>query len=106
METKKTLGSVSQMVRETSDDPAFTESFEKRLEARKITKDLMILRAVHRLSQRDIAEKVGCTQSRISKLETTNDGDLRLGDLARYSDALGLRVKILLERGNIRRSLA
>jgi transcriptional regulator with XRE-family HTH domain len=97
VEKKTTLSSVSQMVRETSGDPAFTESFEKRLQARRITKDLMVQRAVHRLSQKDIAEKMGCTQSRISKLESTNDGDLCLGDLARYSDALALRVKILLE---------
>jgi len=85
------------MVRETSEDPSFAESFEKRLQHRRITKDLMVQRAVHRLSQKEIAERIGCTQSRISKLETTTDAELRLGDLARYSDALGLRVKILLE---------
>src|ERR1017187_4754192 len=85
------------MVRETSDDPEFTQSFEKSLHARRITKDLVVQRAIHHLSQSDIADKMGCTQSRISKLETTNDDDLRIGDLARYSDALGLRVRILLE---------
>jgi transcriptional regulator with XRE-family HTH domain len=89
--------SVSQMVHETSDDPSFKDMFEKRLRTRRIIKDLMVHRAVHRLSQKDIAEKIGCTQSRISKLESTSDADLRLGDLARYSNALGLRVRIVLE---------
>jgi transcriptional regulator with XRE-family HTH domain len=97
MVQKKTYGSVSQMVSETSDDPSFKEVFEAKLRARRIVKDLMIQRAAHRLSQKEIADKIGCTQSRISKLETTNDADLRLGDLARYADALGLRVNIVLE---------
>jgi len=97
MNKKKLRNSVSQMVRETSEDPSFKETFEKRLLARKIIKDLMVQRAVHGLSQKDIAEKMGCSQSRISKLETTSDTDLRIGDLARYSDALGLRVRIVLE---------
>lgn len=97
MNRKKARTSVSQMVRETSDDASFKELFEQRLRARRIIKDLMVQRAVHDLSQRDIAEKIGCTQSRISKLEQTNDADLRLGDLAQYADALGLRVNIILE---------
>ena len=39
METKKTLGSVSQMVRETSDESSVYGEFKKRLELRKITKN-------------------------------------------------------------------
>jgi transcriptional regulator with XRE-family HTH domain len=97
MNRKKARTSVSQMVCETSDDPAFKELFEERLRARRIVKDLMVQRAIQDLSQKDIAEKIGCTQSRISKLETTHDADLRLGDLAQYADALGLRVNIVLE---------
>jgi transcriptional regulator with XRE-family HTH domain len=97
MNPKKARTSISQMVRETSEDPTFKELFEDRLQSRRIIKDLMVQRAVHHLSQKEIAEKIGCTQSRISKLETISDADLRLGDLARYADALGLRVSIVLE---------
>lgn len=100
MNQKRNYNSVSQMVRETSDDPSFTELFEERLHARRMIRDLTVQRAVHGLSQKDIAEKMGCTQSRISKLETTNDAELRIGDLAGYSDALGLRVRIVLESRN------
>jgi transcriptional regulator with XRE-family HTH domain len=85
------------MVSETSEGSSFKELFENRLRARRIVKDLMVQRAVQQLSQKEIAEKIGCTQSRISKLETTDDADLRLGDLAKYADALGLRVNIVLE---------
>lgn len=97
MNPQKARTSVSQMVSETSEDPSFTALFEERLQGRRIIKDLMVQRATQHLSQEDIAEKMGCTQSRISKLESTTDANLRLGDLARYADALGLRISIVLD---------
>jgi transcriptional regulator with XRE-family HTH domain len=97
MNPRKARTSISQLVRETSDDPSFTALFEETLQARRIIKDLMVQRATQHLSQGDIAERMGCTQSRISKLESTSDDNLRLGDLALYADALGLRMSIILE---------
>jgi predicted XRE-type DNA-binding protein len=94
---KTTHTSVPQMVRETLEDESFSEAFKQRLHSRRIIKDLMIHRATQGLSQQDIAMRLGCTQSRISKLESATDSELRLGDLAKYADAVGLRVKIVLE---------
>ncbi len=97
MKTKEPRTTISQMLGETSEDSSFRELFEERLRARRILKDLTVRRAIHHMSQKDIADRIGCTQSRVSKLESTNDADLRLGDLARYAAALGLRVNIVLE---------
>jgi transcriptional regulator with XRE-family HTH domain len=97
MVKKQTLTSVLQMVRQTSVDAKFQEAFEQRLLARRMIKDLAIRRTAHGLTQRDLAQKIGCTQGRISKFESSEDGDLRLGDLARYVDAIGLRLKVTLE---------
>jgi transcriptional regulator with XRE-family HTH domain len=87
---------VSQMVRETTDE-TFADAFEQLLRSQRIVKDLMVLRATHGLSQQDVAEKMGCTQSRISKLESSKDVDLALGDLAKYANAVGFRVAVMLE---------
>lgn len=97
MTKNPTYTSVVEMVRRTTDTGSFAEAFEKRLISRKIVKELMVLRATHGLSQKDIAERLGCTQSRISKLELTSDTDLRIGDLAEYANAVGLRMSIILE---------
>ena len=97
MAKKQTLTSVSQMVRQSSADAKFQEAFEQRLLARRMIKDLAIQRTVLGLTQRDLAQKMGCTQGWISKLESTDDRDLRLGDLARYADAIGLRLRVVLE---------
>jgi transcriptional regulator with XRE-family HTH domain len=89
------------MVRETSDDDggAFADALEERLRCRGILKDLMVLRASRGLSQGDVAAKMGCTQSRISKLESSTDADLSLGDLAGYASAVGFRAKVVLVPG-------
>jgi transcriptional regulator with XRE-family HTH domain len=96
MNKKTTHPNVPQMVREMS-DAAFADAFEARLRSRRIVKDLMVLRAGRGLTQGDIASKMGCSQSRISKLESSSDFDLTLGDLVRYASAVGLRVGVVLE---------
>jgi transcriptional regulator with XRE-family HTH domain len=58
--------------------------------SRRLVKHLFALRSAEGLSQKDIAERIGCSQSRISKLESGIDEDLRLADLAAYLRALDL----------------
>lgn len=98
MNENRTYTNVEQMVRETSDDKSFADDFEKRLHGRRIVKDLMVRRATQGLSQKQLAEKLGCTQSRISKMESMTDVDLRLGDFVQYANALGFHVNIVLTR--------
>jgi len=88
--------SVLEMVRDVSEDRAFAETLERRVAQRQIVKSLFALRSSKGLSQKDLAQKLGCTQSRISKLETGDDDDLRIGDLDRYLTALGLDVCLLV----------
>ena len=46
------------------------------------------------MSQLDVAKVLKCTQSRISKLEDSQDTYIRIGDLRAYAKAVGLKVKI------------
>lgn len=55
---------------------------------------LIELRIFSGLSQKDIAKKMHCSQSRISKLENTKSKDVRLGDLQDYIEALGYTLTI------------
>lgn len=82
--------SVAEMVRRVSDDPQFADAFDRRVNRRRLVKHLFAMRSAEGLSQKDIAERIGCSQSRISKLESGNDDDLRLADLAAYLGALDL----------------
>jgi transcriptional regulator with XRE-family HTH domain len=97
MPKKQTYNSISEVVRETSERTSFADAVEGRLSRRRIVKDLKVLRATQGLSQKDIAEKLGCTQSRISELESMIDANLRIGDISKYADVLGLELRIILE---------
>jgi predicted XRE-type DNA-binding protein len=89
MSKKKQYTSVEELVREMAPDKEFVAEFENRVERRKLIEHLLVMRAVAGLSQGDIAQKLDCTQSRVSKLESLDDDDMRLGDLRRYADAVG-----------------
>jgi transcriptional regulator with XRE-family HTH domain len=82
--------SVAEMVRGVSEDQRFADDFDRRVNSRRLVKHLFALRNAAGMSQKDIADRIGCSQSRISKLESGNDNDLRLADLAAYLRALGL----------------
>lgn len=90
MQPKERYSSVSDMVKSVSDDAQFAEAFDARVSGRQLIKQLFALRCAKGMSQGDIAERMKCSQSRISKLESSNDGDLRLEDLEQYTSALGL----------------
>jgi transcriptional regulator with XRE-family HTH domain len=86
--------SVSDMVRDLAEDRAFADEFAKRLAARQLIKVLTVLRARAGLSQQELAEKLACTQSKVSKLESSNDADVRLGDLVNYTGAVGYEMRV------------
>ena len=96
MTKKKQYTSVSAMLADSGIDKSIKERIEKRIAGRQLIKHLMAMRALRDMSQKDVAEKIGCTQSRISKLERSTDEDLRLGDLHNYANAVGMDVGVLL----------
>ncbi|HUT13865.1 MAG TPA: helix-turn-helix transcriptional regulator [Thermoguttaceae bacterium] len=89
MAKKQQYASVSEVLRDIAPDDAFHAEFNEHIAGRKLVKHLMGLRAAQGLSQTDVANAIGCTQSRISKLENARDNDVRLGDLRAYANVLG-----------------
>ncbi len=101
MAEKKQYGSVTELLRDVAPNDEFVAEFEEHIARRALVKKLLALRAVKGFAQKDIAEKMNCSQSRISKLENGVDDDLRLGDLLRYCDALGFQFGAVISRKNI-----
>src|SRR4051794_27705942 len=91
---KKQYTNVVDMMRDIAGDRAFTNELSDHLARRALVTELVALRAARGLSQQIVAEKLGCTQSRISKVEASSDSDLDLDTLVRYADALGLKIEI------------
>lgn len=86
--------SVSEMVKNISSDDSYKELFANKIKNRALAKFLFYLRCEHELSQKELAEKIGCTQSRISKIEHSLDKDLTIQDLLDYAKALNIKLEI------------
>ncbi len=93
---RKRYTSIAEMVRNLSEDQSFADDLEKQMEQQKLIKALLVLRTAKGLNQQDIADRLKCTQSRVSKLESSTDGELRLADLCEYAAALDLSMTIVL----------
>ncbi len=100
MERRKRYRSISEMARALSDDKAFADGVDRQIGERNIINHLMALRATLGKSQKDIALAMGCSQSRVSKLESGKDDDLRIGDFAKYAAALGLEMMVVLGKND------
>jgi len=83
-----TKGDISEIFRDPELDPEVRDEVEKELEARRLIRRLITMRAAAGLSQSQIAERMGCSQGTISKLEHSKDDDLTLGDIKAYAEAV------------------
>lgn len=90
----KKFRSVREMIEETATDQDFKEKILKELDNIRLSKFLIVLRCKNNLTQKQIAEKIGCTQSRVSKIESSYDADLSVADLIDYAKALNLKLEV------------
>jgi predicted XRE-type DNA-binding protein len=58
---------------------------------------LIVARARAGYTQSQLATKMDCSQSRVSKFEDSQDADLTLGDLQAYAKAVGLKLEAKLQ---------
>lgn len=58
---------------------------------------LIDTRVEKRLSQRDLAKKMGVGPSKVCRMEACTDGDLNLGDVMLYARALGVNMSVLFD---------
>lgn len=94
----KTYKNVEEMVKDLSEDSKFKDSVLNEIKNKAISKFLFTLRCEHNLTQKHLADKIGCTQSKISKIESSYDKDITINDLLEYGKALGLQLGIGFNR--------
>ncbi|MFT7637556.1 MAG: transcriptional regulator with XRE-family HTH domain [Candidatus Omnitrophota bacterium] len=86
--------SVSEMIKDELDDDSFKELLLADLGNKRLSKLLFLLRCQKNLTQKQLSKLVGCTQGKISKIESASDADLSVKDLLDYSKALDLQLEI------------
>lgn len=90
----KQYDNVIEMVKDISKDSEFNKSLEKEIKTRQISKTLFAMRCKSGLTQSQIAEKIKCSQGRVSKIENSYDIELTIKDLADYCTAIDMRLEI------------
>jgi predicted XRE-type DNA-binding protein len=93
---RKSSKDVTDLVRNLGSDPAFLEDLQDHLDARRLVRRLVALRGAKGFTQREIAEKVGLSQSWVSKFEASRDADVSFDAVERYARAIGYQLEVSL----------
>lgn len=85
----KRFASVRDLVKATATDDGQVREFDRHIKGAVIVNALIRTRAAAGMTQADVAERMTCTQSAVSKLEHAADAELTLQDIASYLHATG-----------------
>lgn len=91
--------SVTEMAKHLTKDQKFQQELEKDIVGKDVAKTLFALRCREGITQAEMASRLGCTQSRISKLENSGLDGIKVSDLAAYAKALDLQASITFHKG-------
>lgn len=90
----KKFKNVADLIKGLSEGEEFKKKAVKKISENGLGKFLAFLRCDHRLTQGELAQKMGCSQGRISKIESAKDEDLSIKDFQEYGKALGLELEV------------
>lgn len=103
---KRPLERASDRSRELQNDPAYAAIYREAAND-ELGAALRALRKAKGMSQREVAESMGVTRSRISQIESTEGTALALEVLGRYARALRFKLELSFhdEQGSVAASL-
>jgi len=84
----------------TAGNPELEKEVQDRHNKTRLIRCLIGLRAKSGMSQAEVAKKMNCSQSRVSKIEHGLDEDISIGELNAYSKAVGFWFEISLSDTN------
>ena len=90
--------SVAEVVRNTAPDENFQDTSDGHPADDGVSRSLTALRRSMDVTQAELAERAGCTQSKISRIENSPNDRLKLEDLAIYARAFSMRVSFEFEQ--------
>lgn len=91
--TGRNFTSVSDLVHSTT-DVEFSEQFDQYQADRRLINCLTVIRCTNEVSQSELADRMECAQSKVSKMESSVDIDLNFGDIVNYAKSLKQSIHI------------
>lgn len=96
--TGRRYASVAQMLRGEGVSKEVRDRVEELGKETRITRKLACMRTMAGLTQAQMAEQIGCSQSCISKWESESDAELTIGVISEYCRVTGQRIGLLVGR--------
>lgn len=97
---------VSEVAAQFSKDKERTKkAVEKEINESSVVTMLLMIRHDRGLTQTDVAKRMNCSPSKVSRIEAGTDAQVNLVDLYQYANALDVRTTILFEPTDTRSSL-
>ncbi len=99
----RSYSSVDEMVKLTLGS-RWLKRMKQRLKHTEVVDQLVLARLRAGLSQTDLATRMKCTQSRVSKIEDSLDAQLSLKDIYEYTKAVGVGCEFRIDlnsRGHV-----
>lgn len=98
----KQYTSVGQMVNDLADE-SFAKAFAERSAKTGLSRTLFVLRNKAGLTEREVGDRLGWSQSAVSKFERQEIDNIKFGDIGRYLNALDMDTQMSIsffEKGN------
>lgn len=76
------------------EDPSFVEELKNQMQSRILVRMLARMRSQNGVTQQDVAEVLGCNQSKISKIENGIDGSVSMEEIEAYAKASNCEVVV------------
>ncbi|RNA65045.1 transcriptional regulator [Prosthecochloris sp. ZM_2] len=101
MAENQKFNSVSEAADFYIEDPDIKSLIDTEIEQSKLASKLLELRLRKDISQRRLAELMGCDPSKISRMESGNGLNLKVGDVRDYLSALDIDMTIIFEDSSL-----
>ena len=86
--------SVSKMFDDILEDSEFSKEVNNKLEETQLIHELVKQRVKSGKTQAEIAKNWGCDPATVSRFEDKSDDDIKLGELAKFCNAIGVGIGI------------
>lgn len=101
MESKKKYDRISLLAGNLADNTQAVDRVESLIRESWMVRTMLRHRLRAGMTQKDIAARMGCSPSRISKIEGGTDHSLGWVEVHQYFGALGMNVSVLLDRPSV-----
>lgn len=97
MDKEKRLTSVSDAAAFLAGEEDVKKQVETEIENSLIVSNMLQMRVCKGVTQKELARRMGCDPSKISRMEAGNDLQLKMGDVIQYLSVLDVSISLLFE---------